>query len=130
LLVVCKLSSVYPFDPPPDPQRGFPGGPEVANPLSLAARRDQVATPMQLQRIDRSGTRLPAVSAAYRDYIAAEHADAAVGERGENTVERTHGPGLRTMWSRHGINPFLRSVLSTLNSDHVQHELVKSIALD
>ena len=60
LLVVAELAAAERLDLLPHPQLAGASGPEVADPLALTARRDQVAPTVELEQVDRDGAPLAA----------------------------------------------------------------------
>src|SRR5262249_13799202 len=61
---------------------------QVAHPLGLTTRRDQVAAVPMGKHVHRGGPPLPARPATYIEHAAAPHAEASPGEPGHGRVEQ------------------------------------------
>src|SRR5581483_5647175 len=93
---------------PAQAQLRLAGHPQVAYPLRLPARGDQVALAAELEQVDDVATRLPAAPPAYRQDAAAHQTHAV---RGEPDGAAVHGPLQATALCccRHRFPPPLES---------------------
>jgi hypothetical protein len=68
LVVVGELDGDEGLDPATDAQRPFAGGPQVANPAGLAARRHEVADVLDGQQVDDGRAELTGGPTAHLQY--------------------------------------------------------------
>ena len=77
-----------------EPQLATPGHPDVAHPLGVAPRRDEIPHAVDRHQVHRRGAPLPRLPAAYGQDPAAHEADAEPGQGGDHAVEdRVDGLG-------------------------------------
>src|SRR5262249_39990016 len=87
LLRIDQLDGAERLAPPPETQLSAARGPQVADPLRLAARRDEVALPVADQEIDRHDAPLARLPSAHGEVARSPQADSEPGEEARDGVE-------------------------------------------
>src|SRR3984885_9364359 len=91
LIVIRKLDSGEVLAARTNQQPTLPAGSQVAHPLRVTARRDEVALTLEGEEIHRRTTRLTGGAPCHLQHARAEQADAQAGQAGHGRIE--HSPG-------------------------------------
>lgn len=97
LLVIRKLDSGEMLAARTNQQAALPAGSQVAHPLCVPARRDEVALTFECEEIHRSATRLTGGPPPHLQHARAEQADAKAGQTAHGRIEHMTGEPARAL---------------------------------